>query len=173
MNTSRPDRTDAVDYYFTYIDKVGAGDIRTILREQLTDTLTFFGGIDTAWSLHRYAPEKWSIRDIVGHLNDTERIFVARALWFARQFDTEMPSMDQNIAVAHANADSREWISHIDEFRVVRESTLAFFESLPDEAWERRGIASGYQFSVKGLAYIVAGHVTHHSEVIKTRYLAQ
>jgi hypothetical protein len=81
--------------------------------------------------------------------------------------------MDQNIAVAHANADSREWISHIDEFRVVRESTLAFFESLPDEAWERRGIASGYQFSVKGLAYIVAGHVTHHSEVIKTRYLAQ
>ena len=173
MNTSRHDRTDAVDYYFTYIDKVGAGDIRTILRDQLTDTLTFFCGIDTAWSLHRYAPEKWSIRDIVGHLNDTERIFVARALWIARRFETEMPSMDQNVAVANANADSREWIGHIDEFRVVRESTLAFFESLPDEAWERRGIASGYQFSVKGLAYIVAGHVTHHSEVIKTRYLAQ
>ncbi|HUQ19748.1 MAG TPA: DinB family protein [Gemmatimonadaceae bacterium] len=171
MPTTRPTRDDAVDYYFTYINKVGDGDIRVLLREQLVDTLNFLGGIDTARSLERYEADKWSIREVVSHLNDTERVFVGRAFWFARGFDSEMPGMDQDVAVAHSNADNRDWIGHIDEFRAIRESTLAFFDNLTPEAWERRGIASGNPFTVRGLAYICAGHVTHHCDVIRTRYL--
>jgi hypothetical protein len=171
MHLTRPDHSEAVAYYYTYIDQVGDGDIRKILRDQLPETLSFFAQIGEEQSLSRYAPDKWSIRELVSHINDTERVFVARAFWFARGFDTPMPSFDQNIGVANANADKRSWQSHVDEFRVIRESTLAFFDSLPDEAWSRHGIASGNPFTVKALAYTTAGHVTHHTKVLRERYL--
>jgi len=171
MKITRPDRTDAVAYYYTYIDQVGDGDIREILREQLPQTLSFYGEITDDQSLSRYAPDKWSIRELVSHVNDAERVFVARAFWFARGFDTPMPSFDQNIGVANANADKRSWKSHVEEFRAIRESTIAFFDSISDEAWSRHGIASGNPFTVKGLAYITAGHVTHHNKVLRERYL--
>ena len=166
-----PDRTEAADYYFTYIDQVGPRDIREILRAQKAETLAFLQSIDDAKSLHRYAPDKWSIREVVSHLNDTERVFVFRALWFARGFDSPLPSFDQGVAISSAAADKRSWTSHIEEFGSVREATLAFFENLPVEAWTRRGIASGNPFTVRALAYISAGHVTHHMAVLQTRYL--
>jgi hypothetical protein len=173
MNLSRPDHSESVAYYYTYIDQVGDGDIREILRTQLPETLSFYSEIGDDQSLSRYAPDKWSIRELVSHVNDTERVFVSRAFWFARGFDTGMPSFDQNIGVANANADKRSWKSHVDEFRVIRESTLAFFDSLADEAWRRHGIASGNPFTVKALAYITAGHVTHHNKVLRERYLSR
>ena len=158
-------------HYFTYIDKVGPGDICRILEEQLAETLPQLEAISEERSLHRYAPDKWSIREVLSHLNDGERLFVFRALWFARGFDTPLPSFDQNVAVSVAGADSRSWRSHVEEFRVIRASTLAFFRNLPSEAWTRRGVASGYPFTVRALAYITAGHVTHHMGVLKERYL--
>ena len=166
-----PDRTEAAAYYFTYIDQVGEGDIREILKAQLPATLAVFGGIGEKQSLHRYAPDKWTIRQVIGHLNDTERMFVFRALWFARGFDTPLPSFDQNVAVATSDADGRSLASHLDEFRGVRAATIAFFDSLPAEAWMRRGIASDNPFSVRALAYIAAGHVSHHLKVLRERYL--
>jgi hypothetical protein len=170
--STRPDRTESAPYYFTYIDQVvGDGDICRILEAQLPETLALLNGIPAERSLHRYAPEKWSIRQVVSHVNDTERLFVSRAFWFARGFDTPLPSFDQNTAISAAGADERPWGSHLEEFRAVRAATLAFFRNLPSEAWTRRGIASGNPFTVRALAYIAAGHVAHHMTILRNRYL--
>jgi len=169
--TTFPDRTEAAEYYFTYIDQVAAGDICRVLEGQLTETLALLNGISEEQSAARYAPDKWSIRQVVSHLNDTERLFVFRAMWFARGFDSPLPSFDQDVAVSTAGAEARPWRSHVDEFRVVRAATLAFFQNLPADAWTRRGIASGNPFTVRALAYISAGHVTHHTKILRERYL--
>lgn len=164
-------RDEAADYYYRYIDLVPAGDILRILEDQADATVAFFESIPEDRSLHRYAPDKWSIRSVVGHLNDCERLFVFRAFWFARGFDTPLPSFDQNVAVAAADADDRAWTDLINEFRSVRAATLTFFRSLPGAAWDCRGIASGNPFTVRALAYLTAGHVTHHVSILRERYL--
>jgi hypothetical protein len=171
MNTTIPDRSEAAEYYFTYIDQVPTGDICGTLEAQSAETLALLQGISEEESLRRYAPDKWSIREVLSHLNDTERLFVYRALWFARGFDSPLPSFDQNIAISAAGADDRSWNSHVEEFRAVRAATLTFFQNLPADAWRRSGIASGNPFTVRALAYIVAGHVTHHTRIVRTRYL--
>ena len=166
-----PDRTEAADYYFTYIDQVGPGDICDILQAQAGETVAFLRGISDERSLHRYAPDKWSIRQAIGHMNDAERLFVSRAFWFARGFDTPLPSFDQKLAVLAAESDARSWASHVDEFQTIRAASVSFFQNLPDEAWTRRGVASGNPFTVRALAYVVAGHVAHHTKVLRERYL--
>jgi len=168
---TRPDASEAAEYYFTYINQVGDGDIRAILEQQSSEAETMLRGIGEETSLHRYAPDKWSMRQVLSHVNDTERAFVFRALWFARGFDSPLPSFDQNVAIAAAGADDRSWNSHVEEFRAIRSGTLAFFQSLPASAWARRGVASGYSFSVRALAYITAGHVNHHLRILRERYL--
>ena len=166
-----PDRTEAAEYYFTYINQVPAGDICEILARQATDTVTLLRGITEERSLYRYAPDKWSLRQLVSHVNDTERVFVFRALWFARGLDTQLPSFDQDVAIAGGGADERSWSSHVEEFAAVRRATSCFFESLADEAWGRRGVASGNPFTVRALAYVTAGHLAHHMRVLRERYL--
>jgi hypothetical protein len=166
-----PERTEAADYYFTYIDKVGRGDICETLEAQMGETAAFLRGISDERSLHRYAPDKWSIRQVVGHLNDAERVFAFRAFWFARGFDSSLPSFDQDIAVTSAGSDARVWPSLIDEFQAVRAASMSLFNNLPAEAWMRRGTASGNPFTVRALAYIVAGHVAHHVGIVRERYL--
>jgi DinB family protein len=165
-----PERSETSEYYFTYIDRVGRGDICTILEDQVTPTVAFFENISEARSLFRYAPDKWSIRQVLGHLNDAERLFVFRAFWFARGFETPLPSFDQHVAIATAAGDGRSWRSHIDEFTTVRRSTLSFFQNLPADAWDRRGIASENPFTVRALAFLAAGHLMHHLEILRTRY---
>jgi hypothetical protein len=166
-----PDHTESADYYFTYISKVPAGDIREILEAQGAATLSLFRSISEERSLHRYAPGKWTIREVASHINDTERMFVFRAFWFARELGGELPSFDQDIAVARSGADGRSWRNHVDEFATVRAATLSFWTSLPDDAWTRRGIASGNPFTVRALAWITAGHVAHHVALLRERYL--
>ena len=168
---SSPDRSEAAEYYFTYIDKVPAGDIRRVLADQAGVTLRLLRGISDERSLHRYAPGKWSIREVVSHLNDAERVFSFRAFWFARGFDIPMPSYDQDAGMPFAMADERSWDSHLDEFAAIRAATVALVDSLPDAAWDRRGIASGMPVSVRALAYICAGHVAHHLDLLRSRYL--
>lgn len=169
--TTLPDRTEAAEYYFTYINQVPPGDICGILEAQLPETLDVLRGIPEERSLHRYAPGKWSIREVASHLNDTERLFAFRALWFARGFDSPLPSFDQNVAIAGAAADDRSLSSHVEEFRAVRAATLALFRDLSADAWTRRGVASGNPFSVRALAYITAGHVAHHLKILRERYV--
>lgn len=169
--TTRPDRTEAAEYYFTYIDQVPPGDIRQTLEAQLPEFLDLLRGLPEPRSLHRYAPDKWSIRQVVSHLNDCERLFVFRAFWFARGFDAPLPSFDQDAAIRETGADDRPLSDHLEEFRSVRAATLSLFRSLPDAAWGRRGIASGNPFTVRALAWITAGHVAHHARLLRERYL--
>ena len=172
MTTTLADRTEAAEYYFTYIDQVPKGeDIRRVLETQLAETIGLLSGISEAKSLHRYAPEKWSIREVAGHLNDTERLFIFRAMWFARGFDSPLPSFDQDVAVKAAEANALQWRTHVEEFRSVRASTLTFFRGLPPAAWDRRGLASDNPFTVRALAYLTAGHAIHHNRILRERYL--
>jgi DinB superfamily len=171
--TTRPDRTEAVQYYFTYIDQVGDGDIRDILERQVDDTIALLRSISDDQSLHRYAPDKWSIREVLGHVNDAERLFAARAFWFARGMETPLPSFEQDAAVATAGSDQRAWNSLIEEHRAVRAASSTLFRYLPEDAWTRQGTASGYPFTVRALAYITAGHVAHHVRLLNERYLGR
>jgi hypothetical protein len=170
--TERPGPTEAAEYYFRYINQVPPGDIRQILRTQLAETVGLLSGISEERSLTRYAPDKWTIREVASHINDTERLFTFRAFWFARGFDTPLPSFDQNTAMAAISADERPLGSHVEEFRAVREATAMFFENLPQHAWMRRGIASDNPFTVRAFAYLAAGHVIHHMKILRDRYLA-
>jgi hypothetical protein len=171
--TGIPDRTEAASYYFTYIDRVASSDIRSVLDNQLEAAVARLRSISEEKSLHRYAPGKWSIRQVLNHINDTERAFLFRAMWFARGFTAPLPGYDQDIAVAGASADSFSWASHLDEFQAIRRDTLAFFRNLPEAAWMRTGIASDNPFTVRALAFIIAGHVSHHLSIVEERYLSQ
>jgi DinB family protein len=167
----RPEASEAAPYYFNYINRVTGDDILSALQSQLDETLPFLRTISEEKSLSRYAAEKWSIRQMWGHVNDTERVFLMRALWFARRFDTALPSFDQEIAVAAAHSDAVSWARHVEEFREIRLATISFFRNLPEEAWMRSGVASGNPFTVRACAYIVAGHVAHHAAVLREKYL--
>lgn len=167
----RPSPTEAAPYYFGYINRVSSNDILLTLQSHLDETLPFLHSISEEKSLYRYAPEKWSIRQMWGHVNDTERVFLMRALWFARNFHTPMPSFDQDVAVAAAHSDAISWARHVEEFREIRLATISFFRNLPNEAWMRTGTASGNPFTVRACAYVVAGHVEHHAAIVRERYL--
>jgi hypothetical protein len=169
--TGRPDPSEAAAYYFTYIDQVASVDIRSVLGSQAQELLPLFSEISEQRSLHRYAPDKWSLRQVLNHVNDTERAFAFRALWFARGFEAPLPSYDQNVAAAGADADRIPWAAHVEEFQSVREATISLFDNLPAEAWMRSGIASDNRFTVRALAYIIAGHVAHHARIIRERYM--
>jgi uncharacterized damage-inducible protein DinB len=167
----RPEAKEAAPYYSLYIDRITGDNIVAVLESQLTETSEFLKPISEEQSLYRYAPDKWSMRQLLNHVNDTERVFLFRAFWFARGFPDELPSFDQEVAAAAANADERTWASHSEDFRAVRAAALTFFRDLPDDAWSRSGIASGNRVTVRALAYILAGHVAHHTAVLKEKYL--
>lgn len=167
----RPQTDEAAPYYFKYIDQVGGDDIVSLLEGQLEPSLALFRSISEEKSLHRYAPGKWSIRQTLSHITDVERLCVHRAQWFARGFDTSLPSFDQLVAVSAAEADKFPWSAHIEEFAHTRRSTVSFFRNMPAEAWSRRGIASDFPFTVRALAYMTAGHLTHHVNIVRERYL--
>jgi hypothetical protein len=167
----RPGPGEADPYYFTYIDRVPGDDVVAFLALQANEVSALLGAISEERSLHRYAPRKWSIRQAWNHVNDAERLFVFRAMWFARGFDTPLPSFDQSVAVEAARADKIPWSDHVEDFRCLRAATLSFVKGLPLEAWSRTGVASDKPFSVRALVFIVAGHVAHHAAILKERYL--
>lgn len=171
MVISAPDRTEYADYYRPYVEKVTGKDIMQVLEQQIGEVMPLLESVSEEQSLHRYAPDKWSVRELLNHVNDTERLFSFRAFWFARGCEDPLPSFDQDDAVAVAGADERSWSSHLEEFEAVRAGTLTLFRNLPEDAWMRRGVASGNPVTVRALAYICAGHCTHHVKVLRERYL--
>jgi DinB superfamily len=167
----RPENSEAATYYFTYINQIGKGDIVAILEQQLYETAALFSSISEGTSLYRYAPDKWSLREVLNHITDAERMFAFRALWFARGFHAPLPGFDQNVGVAGANADAVPWGAHLEEFRRVRFATISFFRNMSADAWMRTGNADGNQFTVRALSYIIAGHFAHHVAIVRGRYL--
>lgn len=168
----RPNSTEADPYYFKYIRLVAGDDPTVALERQLETMASELPRVSEKESLVPYAPDKWTMRDVINHLIDTERIFAFRILWIARGFPDALPSFDQVPLSKAADAVRISWAEHIAEFRAVRLATLFLLAHLPDEAWTRIGIAGGKNVSVRGLAFIIAGHTTHHLDLLKTRYTA-
>lgn len=168
---TRPQTTEAAEYYFKYIDLITSDEIVPAFKNQFGQTVQFLKGISEAQSLKSYAQGKWTIREVLNHVNDCERVFLGRAFWFARGFQDALPSFDQDIAVKFAQANETSWARLIDEFKTVRAATISFFDSLPAEAWSRTGVASDNPVTVRALAYIIAGHLAHHINVLNERYL--
>lgn len=168
---ARPERSEAHASYFTYIDQVEGDDPVAVLRDQLKDWPAALESISDEGSLSRYAPDKWSMRQMLNHVSDNERAFAFRVLWFARGFDAPLPGFDQDIAAAGAEADRVPWGAHVEEFRRVRRATISLLENLPEEAWSRGGVANGNYVTVRALAFIMAGHTAHHRRVMEEKYL--
>lgn len=168
---TRPQPNEAASYYFKYIDLITSDDIVPAMRAQMDETVRFLEGISEEKSLEAYAPGKWTIRELWNHVNDGERLFAFRAFWFARGFQDALPSFEQDLAVLAARANNTSWKRLIEEFKALRSSTISFFETLPAEAWTRGGVASDNPVSVRALAYIIAGHVAHHTQVLQEKYL--
>ena len=143
-----------------------------IMRVQLADTIALLRPLTEEQAAYRYAEGKWSIKQVIGHLADTERIFVYRALRIARGDQTPLPGFNENVYVDQGAFDDRPLQSVLAEFEATRAATAAFFQGLPEPAWARMGTANDYPISVRALAFIVAGHELHHRALLQERYLA-
>jgi uncharacterized damage-inducible protein DinB len=169
----RPDASEHLPYYGKYVDRVPDGDLLQTMRTQLDETLALVRGLPEERGGHRYAPGKWSIREVLSHVIDAERIFAYRALRIGRGDATPLASFDENAYAAASNADARTLADLAEELAHVRLGNLALFRSLDDEALARRGTASGGEVSVRALAWIIAGHERHHVALLRERYLAE
>ena len=169
--TSRPQASEYAPYYERYISKVPDGDIVGTLGRQLEETLALIRGIPEARGDFRYAEGKWSIKELLGHVIDSERVFAYRALRFGRGDTTPLSGFEQDDFVRGADFNKRSLSDLAEEYEHVRRATLSLFGSLDASAWDRRGTANDNEVSVRGLAFIVAGHERHHVEILRTRYL--
>lgn len=169
--TTKPKKDEFLPYYARYIDLVGAGDILSTLTRQMAETQALLRSLPSAVSTYRYAPDKWSVNEVIGHLIDSERIFTSRAQRFARNDPTPLPGFEQDDYVRNSTFDSYPLAELASEFASLRESTVFLFQHLDEDAWMRRGTANGAEVTVRALAYIIAGHELHHREILRTRYL--
>lgn len=169
--SQRPKADEFAPFYNAYVALVPDGDILETLEHQLTLTLDLLSGISEQQSDSRYAPDKWSIKQLVGHITDTERIFAYRLLRIARGDETPLPGFEQNDYVRYAAFDNCKLSELAREFELVRYSSLMLMRQLDARAWERTGTASETRISVRALAYIIAGHELHHVGILQQRYL--
>jgi len=167
----RPAPGECAEYYTTYTKRVPDGDIIELLERQRGELGDFLEGIDEATGAFRYAPNKWSVKEVLGHCVDVERVFAFRALAFARKEPAEIPGMEQDDYVAAAGFDDRTIADLAEELDALRRANVVWFRTLPQEAWSRAGVASGNRMSVRAAAYILYGHVSHHRDVLERRYL--
>lgn len=170
-SAGRPGADEFAPFYAGYVARVPEGEVAAALESQLEDTLIVLRGLGEDQAGHRYAPGKWSIREVVGHLADTERIMAYRALRIARGDATPLPGFAEDDYVAHAGFDERTLQDLCEELSAVRLATLLLLRGLPAEAWTRRGTSNGHETSVRALAYVIAGHELHHREILRERYL--
>lgn len=159
------------DYFYKYIRLVENEDLKTVLRNQLNETEQFLRSIPAEKYLYKYAEGKWSVKEVLQHITDTERVFSFRSFVFSRKDPNTFPSFNENDYATNSNADDKKWEDLIKEFVAERKSTEALFNSFSDEQLNSVGKASNYEMSVKALGYTIAGHVAHHINILKERYL--
>ena len=170
VSIPRPAADEAAPYYHGYIAKVSGENVGEQLTDQLAEVERLFGALDDAAALARYAPGKWSVKEVLGHLTDVERIFSYRLLRISRGDVTPLPGFDENAYVPPARFDERPLRDLTSEFRAVRLSSVALVNGLPSTSWSRSGHASGKPVSARALVYIMVGHVSHHLGVLRERY---
>lgn len=168
----RPAKNEYAPYYETYVSQVLGNDILTILEAQRLQIAQLFAARSERDGNFRYAPGKWTVKEVLGHVSDTERIFAYRALRIARGDQTPLPGFEQEGYVQKGNFAERTLTNIGEEFAAVRAATLALFRSLSEEAWKRHGTASEYEVTVHALAYIIGGHETHHRRILEERYFS-
>jgi hypothetical protein len=167
----RPQSGEYAPYYETYIGKVSETDIIDVLRAQRESTLAFLEKLPSDKIDIRYAPEKWTLRQVFGHVLDMEWVFAARAFHFARAVPGDLPGVDQEDTMEVVDFAARPWPAILDQYDHLRSANIELFKSFDEAAWARKGIASGNPVTVRALAYIIAGHERHHLGVIRERYL--
>jgi hypothetical protein len=168
---TKPDSTEYAPYFEKYISLAREDEIVATLGRQIEGTLSLIRGLSAAQGDLRYAPGKWSVKEVIGHLIDTERIFAYRAMRFARNDATPLPGFDENLFVANAGFGSRSLAELADEFEHTRKSNVYLFKGLDGDASLRRGVSNNNELSVRAIAYIIAGHELHHAEILRSRYL--
>jgi hypothetical protein len=168
--TLRPTSDEHAAFFAGYISRMPPGDLVTILNTQIADTLALLRAVPESRGDFAYSPGKWTIKEVIGHMSDVERVMSYRALWFARADATPLPAFEENDWAPEGRFGERSLNSLIDELATVRRSTVALFDGIPQLAWTRIGKASGNPLSVRAIACIIAGHERHHREVLQTRY---
>jgi hypothetical protein len=168
---NHPDASEYAPYFAKYVSLVPEGAIVETLAGQAQVTLALIAGLTGEQGDHRYAPGKWSLKEVLGHINDTERIMAYRALRIARGDRTPLPGFEQDGYIPNSPAAHMSLADLAEEFGAIRRATLTLFRALDDAAWQRRGTASENEVTVRALAYIIAGHELHHMKIVRERYL--
>lgn len=168
---SRPDLSRVPEWYHRYINQVAENDLTVAIQNQTAGFSLFLETLPADKRDFRYAAGKWTIKEVLQHIIDAERVFSYRALCFARKDSTPLPGFDENSYADHSKAATRDWNELVEEFKAVRQSTAILFNSFDAEQLEATGIASGKPVYVLAIGFIVVGHINHHVAVIKERYL--
>ncbi|QYO67016.1 DinB family protein [Leptolyngbya sp. 7M] len=168
----RPEKSEYAEFYTGYIDSVPEADVLSVLREQADELSSVFGNIPEERGNYAYQNGKWTVKQLLGHLIDGERVFGYRLHRFSHGDPTPLAGFDQDVFVTNGRSNVRSIADLLDEFITQRRSNLALIASLSDEDWDLRGTASGAEVTVRALAFIMAGHVRHHLRIINERYLS-
>jgi uncharacterized protein YciI len=166
-----PDPSEYPDYESRDVDLIEGGDVLRALEEQLADTVALLHTLTSESAGFVYAPGKWTVKEVLGHVTDTERIHAYRALRVGRGDPTPLPGVESDDYIQPAHFNARPLGVLLQEFRVVRQATLALFRNLPEDAWMRRGTVNDHSVTVRGLAFMIAGHARHHVKILREKYL--
>jgi uncharacterized damage-inducible protein DinB len=168
---TKPSPGESSDYAQSYIDHLTEDDLLEALSNNLLQTVSLFESVAKEKHNFRYAPGKWTVKELLQHIIDTERIFSYRALRFSRRDNTPLPSYDENLYAPNANTSVRSLEKLLEEYRLVRESSILLFESMTPEMLDFKGTASSVMYSARILGWFMAGHNLHHNKVLKVKYL--
>ncbi|MEP6492518.1 MAG: DinB family protein [bacterium] len=171
VTIARPKADEHAEFYTRYVTLVPDGDLIALLRDQVIDTAALLREVGAERANYAYAPGKWTIKQVLGHMTDVERVMSYRALWFARNDSADLPGFDEDKWAVSANHSSRTLEDLFEEFQIVRAATIQFAKHVDAAASVRRGKANGQELSVRALLYIIAGHERHHGAVLRERYL--
>jgi hypothetical protein len=169
----RPDQEEYAQFYANYVSLVPETDVNSALENQIGELENLFKEISEEKGNFAYAENKWTIKELLGHLIDGERVFSYRAFRISRNDQTPLAGFEENFYVANSNFAKRSLADLLEEFSLLRRANVLFFQNLPAEFWSRTGIASDAEVSVRALAYVMVGHIRHHLNILKERYLAQ
>lgn len=168
---AKPEANEYASYYEKYVSLIDDDDVIAVLESQLDATVACLRGLSEEQGNYAYEPGKWTIKELVGHVNDGERIFAYRAMCIARGDKTPLPGFEQDDYIAGANFNAQTLADLTTEFELIRRSNLAMLKQFSDEAWVRQGTASNNPITARALVYIIAGHEAHHINILRSRYL--
>ncbi|WP_108672060.1 DinB family protein [Peribacillus acanthi] len=172
MFDQRPGANEYAEYYTDYVKLVPDGTLLSILFELHNKTIHLLKDLSTEQALFRYGSSKWSIKEVLGHIIDTERIMSFRLLSIARGETVALPGYDENEYVKNANFDQQTIGNLLESYTIVRKSTLHLLKGLDEKSWIRRGVANNYEVTVRALAAIIVGHELHHLQILNDRYIS-